>query len=941
MANSLRSALRAEVPLPARKVGERLAVGGKVQLAGREASTGGLSFAVRIGSDRFDVELWPGDDEWECSCEADGCAHAWAALCALEAGVETLTEAAEPPRFVLQLTSDGRWLRLGAAIREGGALHPFSGAAAGVSIPPTVRHLMKLSASWGGDRVPSRLYRQLVAALLDAGEVTLDGQTIQVSKVGCDVVAKAEATGAGWRLSLVDDERVERAWEGDPTLLLVDGTIRPRSFGRLDTVQRHQLATPLLFDRRELPRLTSEWLPSLAKAVRVVRSDDLPEVTSGGLRAVLELRTDGPVLEATARIVYGDPAVAELIGDTMLPLGGMTSLPARDRRGEQRLLTKLQEQLGLRPGARTRMESDRAVRFVAERVPRFKGEVIGRDAVARMTPTGGPLRPIVSWRLGGMHVAFGSDQALVSADRVLAAWRRGESWVSLADEGVAELPRDWLADNAELVDLAMSGHGGHLAPVAAALMEAADQAPPPDLAELVDGLRGGITQAELPSGLEAELRPYQLDGYRWLRFLGEHGLGGVLADDMGLGKTVQALAALLADRGKGPVLVVAPTSVLRNWESEAQRFAPELTVAVMHGAGREKLDVQAHDVVITSYALLRLDIDRLAETDWRCVVLDEAQAIKNADSQTAAAARRLKAERRVALTGTPIENHLGELWSLFEFLNPGFFGPRRRFDDRFSASSPSALAALRARIRPFVLRRLKSEVAQDLPPRTETILRCPLSPPQREAYEEVRRGARGLTQRMQVLAALTRLRQAACDAALLPDGPEVASGKLDVLLDALVEVADEGCRALVFSQWTSLLDRVEPRLREAGLEHVRLDGSTRDRAGVVAQFQDDDGPPVFLISLKAGGTGLNLTAADHVFLLDPWWNPAAEQQAVDRAHRIGQDKPVFVWKLVAERTVEERVLLLQQRKQAVADAVLEGADAPGKLTDDDFAALLA
>jgi SNF2 family DNA or RNA helicase len=512
--------------------------------------------------------------------------------------------------------------------------------------------------------------------------------------------------------------------------------------------------------------------------------------------------------------------------------------------------------------------------------------------------------------------------------------------VQLADDGWARLPASWLREHGDLLAVATGGAGRHLAPAAAQLMESVGAETPPDLKELVGALRDGVPDYDLPAGLRADLRPYQRDGFRWLHFLGAQGLGGVLADDMGLGKTVQTLTELLADRGHGPTLVVAPTSVLHNWKSEAERFTPELTVAILHGKDRAEIDLAAYDVLITSYALLRLDSDRLARVAWRTVVLDEAQAIKNAASQTAKAARRLEADRRFALSGTPIENHLRELWSLFEFLNPGFFGSARRFDEQFGTGTPAAFAALRARIRPFVLRRLKAEVARDLPSRTETVLRCPMSEPQRAAYEEVRRGARGVQERMQVLAALTRLRQAACDAALLPNGPEVPSGKLDVLLEGLETVAEEGGRALVFSQWTSLLDRVEPRLAKAGLKHVRLDGSTRDRPKVVAQFQADDGPPVFLISLKAGGTGLNLTAADHVFLLDPWWNPAAEQQAVDRAHRIGQDKPVFVWKLVTEDSVEERVLQLQARKQAMADAVLQGTDAALRLTDDDLAALL-
>ena len=923
-------------------MGERAHDAGRVALAGRDAKLDGWSFAVTLGSGRFDVELWPRDAEWECDCEAvtEGCAHAWAAALALADGTDGLAPAAEPARLVMLLKAGPHGIHLDVAAARGDEMLELGAAMGELSIGPMTRHLMKLSGDWAGDRIPGRSHKLLLAALLEADEVRINDEPIRISQLPLDVVARAEPTGAGWRLSLTDPDGVDASFKGDPVLLLSDGVLRPRGFGKLTQLQLHKLRVPLLFRDEEVPRLTAEWLPALAKAVTVIRSDGLPEVQAGGLRTELALIARGPVLEASVRVVYGDPAVAEVIGEELFPLGGMTRLPVRNRRLERDAIARLDDQLGLRPGQRVRLEGERAVRFVQTRLRQFKGHVSGRDAAKRFKMKRNPLEPVVSWGKKGLDVSFRSGGAAVGADRVLEAWNAGKGVVALQGEGWARLPGEWLEEHGDLLAFASGGSGRHLAPAAAQLLESVGAEPPPDLTDLVSALRDGVPDLDPPADLEAELRPYQRDGFRWLHFLGAQGLGGVLADDMGLGKTVQTIASLLADRGHGPALVVAPTSVLPNWESETARFAPALRVAVMHGKERTNIDLKANDVVITSYALMRLDGDRLAKIKWRTVVLDEAQAIKNADSQTAKAARRLHAERRFALTGTPIENHLRELWSLFEFLNPGFFGTRKRFDERFGTGTENAFAALRARVRPFVLRRLKSEVAKDLPPRTETVLRCGMSAPQRAAYEAVRTGAQGLTERMQVLAALTRLRQAACDAALLPNGPEAPSGKLEVLLDALETVADEGGRALVFSQWTSLLNRVEPRLEAAGLGWVRLDGSTRDRAAVVDQFQAEGGPPVFLVSLKAGGTGLNLTAADHVFLLDPWWNPAAEQQAVDRAHRIGQDKPVFVWKLVTADSVEERVLALQARKQAMADAVLEGADAALRLTDDDLTALL-
>jgi SNF2 family DNA or RNA helicase len=456
-----------------------------------------------------------------------------------------------------------------------------------------------------------------------------------------------------------------------------------------------------------------------------------------------------------------------------------------------------------------------------------------------------------------------------------------------------------------------------------------------------------LADPALPDDLVAELRPYQRRGVAWLQFLREAGLGGLLADDMGLGKTVQALCAI-----RGRTLVVAPTSVVHNWSDEIRRFRPGLTTCVYHGPKRA-LDPSAA-VTITSYPLLRLDEEILAKPQWDVLVLDEAQLIKNPESQVAQAAFRLNARWRLTLSGTPVENRLDELWSQMHFLNRGLLGGRRDFQDRYAKpvaeGVPEVAARLRERIRPFVLRRLKQDVAPELPPRTDATLYCALSDAERQVYDAVRaatlenvvaklREGGGV---LAALEALLRLRQAACHSALVPGQTAESSAKVERLRESLETVVAEGHKALVFSQWTSLLDLIEPHLRRAAIGFVRLDGSTVDRAGVVAQFQDvDNGPPVLLISLKAGGTGLNLTAADHVFLMDPWWNPAVEDQAADRAHRIGQDRPVLVYRLVAEETVEERILLLQEAKRGIADAALSDAGRAASLTRDDLLALLA
>jgi len=452
-----------------------------------------------------------------------------------------------------------------------------------------------------------------------------------------------------------------------------------------------------------------------------------------------------------------------------------------------------------------------------------------------------------------------------------------------------------------------------------------------------------LPSAPLPEGLDAVLRPYQRHGVDWLGFLKSAGLGGVLADDMGLGKTLQTICSL--EKG---TLVVCPTSVLPNWKAELARFRPNLTVNAYHGPSRALTDA---DVTLTTYAILRLDVEALAQKTWRVVVLDEAQAIKNPDSQATRAAYRLKADFKLAVTGTPLENRLEELWSLMHFTNPGLLGGRGEFNDKFAekieGGSADATLALRRILAPFILRRLKKDVAPELPPRTEAIRFVTLEEKERAVYDAVHAATRkevvSLLQEggsvLKALEALLRLRQAACHVALVPGQQAKTSSKVQALVEALGTAASDGHRALVFSQWTSMLDLIEPELKAAGLSFSRLDGSTQNRGEITSQFQSPDGPTVLLMSLKAGGTGLTLTAADHVFLVDPWWNPSVEAQAADRAHRIGQDKPVFIYRLVAQGTVEERILQLQDKKRALFEAALDGGAGAAALTKEDLLAL--
>ncbi|HEY8607890.1 MAG TPA: DEAD/DEAH box helicase [Noviherbaspirillum sp.] len=471
-----------------------------------------------------------------------------------------------------------------------------------------------------------------------------------------------------------------------------------------------------------------------------------------------------------------------------------------------------------------------------------------------------------------------------------------------------------------------------------------------------------------PEGLGITLRPYQLHGVAWLQYLRAQHLGGILADDMGLGKTAQALAHLLVEKQAGrldrPALVVLPSSLVFNWEAEARRIAPSLRVLALQGAGRaaDYRLMAGHDLVLTTYALLWRDIEVLRAQPFHLLILDEAQSVKNPAGRTARAVRRLDARHRLCLTGTPLENNLGELWAQFDFLMPGFLGDARTFKrvwrTPIEVNGQSQRARLLAqRIRPFVLRRRKDEVAAELPPRTEVIKWVQLEGEQRERYESVRVAADEEIRRIlrhkgfdgaliSILDALLKLRQVCCDPRLLKTAappPDAGSAKMALLRHMLPALMAEGRRILVFSQFTGMLALIESELRMLDMPFLSFTGDTpvAARAGVVQAFQGGT-VPLMLVSLKAGGVGLNLTAADTVVHVDPWWNPAVEEQATARAHRIGQDRPVFVYKLLVEGSIEERILALQARKSALAEGVL-GSDAgmAAKFGPEDLQLLLA
>jgi non-specific serine/threonine protein kinase len=540
----------------------------------------------------------------------------------------------------------------------------------------------------------------------------------------------------------------------------------------------------------------------------------------------------------------------------------------------------------------------------------------------------------------------------VSLHDVRLALRKHERFIKLADGSIGQIPEDWLNKYRQLFDLSEETDDGlrvrdfHLPLVDTLLADADESTVTADFQQRRDRLQGfrKIKAQEIPQGFLGELRPYQQAGLDWLHFLYDYGFGGCLADDMGLGKTIQILAFFqsLREQGKleGPSLLVVPKSLLVNWQREAERFTPELRILEYMGNFRKKDPAifSQYDIILTTYGTLLRDIEFLCGHRFFYTILDESQNIKNPLAQSSKATRLVKAQHRLVLTGTPVENNTFELWSQFAFLNPGLLGSMDYFKREFAApiesrGSDEMVKVLRKLVYPFILRRTKEQVAPELPPRTERLLFTDLEPAQRKLYNQTRDYYRGMLLglidsdgiqdvRMKILEGLLRLRQICIHPALVSDTYKGESAKYELLLETLETLHDEGHKVLVFSQFVQALHLLRAELDARHYRYTYLDGQTTDRQEQVDIFQNDPSIRFFLISLKAGGVGLNLTAADYVVHLDPWWNPAVEMQAADRAHRIGQDKPVFVYKLIARGSVEEKILKLQEHKKELVDQII-------------------
>jgi superfamily II DNA or RNA helicase len=960
--------------------GVNLSRSGAVALQSRTASEIELRVRAPGRSVAVTVVLYPGDEAWECDCpsKVDPCEHVVAAAISLQQA-----ESQEAP---LQTTSS-RWSRVvyrftrvpgGLELQRtlahaDGKEEPLDGSLSSLMAQPAQAATLQVEQS---DIIVDRLLERrtrgalspekldaLLKALEPARNVLLDGRPVAVSEEVIPPRAVVEDRGAQLAVTVMRDPRIVEVLS--PGVALAGDALVRLGETAMTGAWLQSLPIVRTYGAEQLGEVASRVLPEMARRLPIeVRSKRLPPIDRElKPRIQLELQQLDAGLSVLPTLVYGAPPSVRVDNGRMVYLRG--AVPLRDEAAEQRLVHQLRDELNLVPGRRLTVQGQEMVRW-ADKLRRWRGDLTG-DAAGLVSPDV-RLRPLLrvegsTTEAGIPHVRFTlefqveggkGEPRTVDAAAVIRAWSEGLGLVPLEGGGWAPLPRAWLDKNGQRVaDLlaARQADGkvsNHALPELSALCETLEQPPPPGLDRLAPMIEGfeKLPPPTLPGDLTATLRHYQQQGVSWLGFLRSAGLGGILADDMGLGKTLQTLCVL------GPrSLVVCPTSVLPNWASELQRFRPSLKVSTYHGPGRT-LDESA-DVTITTYSILRLDAAVLSGRTWDAVVLDEAQAIKNPESQVARAAFGLKANFRLALSGTPLENRLEELWSLMHYTNPGLLGGRRQFDEKVARpiadGQTAAAEQLRRRLRPFILRRLKRDVAPELPPRTESVMHVSLDERERAVYDAVMAATRKEVVALlneggsviKALEALLRLRQAACHPALVPGQQANTSSKVQTLVEALSTAVSDGHKALVFSQWTSLLDLIETPLKGAGIAFERLDGSTPNRGEVTARFQGADGAPVMLLSLKAGGTGLNLTAADHVFLVDPWWNPQVEAQAADRAHRIGQERPVMVYRLVSQGTVEERILGLQEKKRALFEAALSEAAAATAITREDLLELFS
>ena len=903
------------------------------------------------------VTIWPEDEDWCCDCNSseDPCLHVMASMI-LYTQSKQLQKKPRSKKAPLGVIGYRFSRKQGVLVLDrviiasrksipltSSLISVMNGRVVGPRLAPTKQDmtidlLLKESPL---ERAPTAKIVQLFQNLEACKDVKLDNKVIKVCSKYTGFVARIEDEAGGVKIFGQQDSSITEVFRNG--IALCGKKLRPIHNVKLAPAELKLLAEGKYFGTKEFVHIVSELIPYLRKKMMVeIRTKKIQDPIILNPRVDFQVKRKGHELILNTSLVYGDPQIATVI-DNKLHLKNK-KIPARSLEEEQTLRTKFINYFGFNLETKHRYVGEETVR-ISEKIKKWEGYK-KIDVLDFFTCRSG-LKPnlnvkekngkpsveltFTTKKTKGVDQSFTADPLIV-----LEAWKNGQSLVPLKEGGWSHIPQEWLSKYAKrLLFLLESQDKNGLLPKAmiSDVMElCAEQSVGEIPKTIVDINRVLQDSTQLPvykdiSGLNATLRPYQKDGVRWLTFLRKHSLGALLADDMGLGKTLQSICLL-----EGKSLIIAPTSVLYNWEIEIKRFRPNLKINIYHGANRQ-LDLTS-DVILTTYAVMRLNQEELSQHSWDVVVLDEAQIIKNPDSKIAKAVYCLSSSFKLALTGTPIENSVEDLWSIFHFLNRGMMHQRKEFQRNYMKpillGDEKVSQQLSKKVKPFVMRRMKSEVAKDLPPRTTIVLHNELDEQERLTYQALELASRqDLLKKMelnvsvmQMLESILRLRQSACHMGMLPGQTTARSSKVELLMTHLESCLAGNHKVLVFSQWTKFLDLIQARLQKSGLNHLRIDGTTKDRQQIVTTFQTDEHYPILLLSLKAAGIGLNLTAADHVFIMDPWWNPAVEDQAADRTYRIGQKKPVMVCKIVTKQTIEEKIVALQAKKKELMGSVM-------------------
>jgi SNF2 family DNA or RNA helicase len=891
------------------------------------------------------VTLQPEDEYWGCDCGSkdDPCEHVVGSALAIkhngwQRGQKSGTSAALAYRF----ESVGDFLSLKRSIKlEGEADRPVN---ARLSVYEKTENLLITQHDWDIDAnlagrdlkdLKFEQIRKIFLSLADSSDVYFREKKVKALRetISWTVTIDDENPGVSLKLRLA--QRPDHRYRNDVGV-----------FGEtVATIAPLPLAVKSIFKKEDI-RVFPQAFSSLAQSIiptlkahniqLVINTQKLPSLASVKPTIGIKARLDNDETKITFFLRYGDDSFIH--GDRLLTKLS-DRIPERMPEEETRLRNKLRRDAGFDFD----LEFSMSPREFADWLTNTKKDPDFHvpSAILKRYQTVSLPEPSFHFQNGSLAVSFdlpGSDKRLSNPpERILRAFKDGESMISLGENGYGSLPYEWLRKNADVLDeiLQLKAYCSNVFGPAqqlrlAGLMHQLDvrEFSQTDLRKVYDALNKPSPRAILPRAFAGTLRSYQEDGFQWLAHRKALGLGALLADDMGLGKTIQALTIIEAK-----TLVICPSSVISNWNKELNRHRPDLKICIFHGPNRELL-VNA-DVVLTTYGTSRIDVELLSATEWNTIILDEAQVIKNARSQTSQAVFQLKAGFRLALTGTPVENALSDAWSLFQFVMPGLLLSESDFRQRYETPILNGDILKREKLRsilgPFIMRRRKIDVLTELPPKTEEILSVDLAPEEQSQYAVVFEAIRPKIAQLlksqginfEMLEALLRLRQSCCHLGLLPGKSAPSSSKIDLLLAKLREAKAEGHKCLVFSQWTSFLDLIEPHFKQAGISFMRLDGASKDRGEITDKFNASPDITVLLMSLKAGGVGLNLTSADHVFLMEPWWNPAVEQQAADRVYRIGQTRPVNIYKLIAKDTIEEKIVALQERKKGLSDDLLE------------------